>query len=120
MSFARNPHPFFAGKYHQELYEGLDWEEVRGDKEIIPGVEVIFSPGHTAGGQSIVVTTEQGKAVIPGLCSIDETYDTDAVVIPGMHFDVFKAYDSVVRIREIADIVLPTHSQRLLGTESFP
>ena len=120
MSFARNPHPFFANKYHQHLYEGLDWETVRGDKEIIPGVEVMFTPGHTAGGQSIAVTTERGKVVIPGLCSIDENYDTEVVSIPGMHFDPIKAYDSVVRIRKMADVVLPTHSQSLLGTESFP
>ncbi len=120
LSFARNPHPFFANKYYPHLYEGLDWETIKGDKEIIPGVEAIFTPGHTAGSQSVAVTTEQGKVVISGLCSIDENYNTEELIIPGMHFDPFKAYDSVVKIRKMADIVLPTHSQSLMNTKSVP
>lgn len=120
MNFALNPHPFFAKKYTPHLYEGINWETVNGDKEIIPGVEVIFTPGHTAGSQSVAVDTAQGKMVIPGLCSVDENYDSDVVSIPDMHFDPFKAYASVVKIREIADRVLPTHSQRLVDTVTIP
>lgn len=120
MRFARNPHPFFAKKYHPHLYEGLDWETVSGDKEIAPGVEVIYTPGHTAGSQSVAVATELGRVVIPGLCSIDGNYSTDEVSIPDMHFDPFQAYESVVRIKRMADIVLPTHSQSLVHTKSIP
>ena len=68
----------------------------------------------------VVVDTGHGKVVIPGLCSIDESYDSDAVSVPGMHFDPLKAYESMVRIREIADIVLPTHSQSLIKTKTIP
>jgi len=120
MSFALNPHPLFARKYYPHLYEGLEWETVRGDKEIVPGVDVIFTPGHTAGSQSVAVDTERGKVVIPGLCSIDEDYDTEEVIIPDMHFDPFEAYESVARIKKMADIVLPTHSQSLVNTKSIP
>ncbi|MCK4818067.1 N-acyl homoserine lactonase family protein, partial [bacterium] len=118
--FAKNPHPLFAKKYYPHLYQGLAWETVRGDKEIIPGVKVIFTPGHTAGSQSVAVDTERGKVVIPGLCSIDENYETKEVIIPGMHFDPFKAYDSIVTIRKMADIILPTHSQSLVNIKSIP
>ena len=120
MNFARNPHPFFARKYYPELYEDINWELISGDREIIPGVDIMFTPGHTNGGQSVAINTDRGKVVIPGICSIDENYDTDAITVVGMHFDVYKAYDSVVRIRKTADVVLPTHSQRLANTKSFP
>lgn len=118
--FAMNPHPMFARKYHQHLYHDLNFEMVRGDSAIIPGVEVIFTPGHAAGGQSVAVTTEQGKVVIAGFCAIDENFSPQGDIIPGMHIDPLQAYDSLVRIRKIADMILPLHSQRLAHTESIP
>lgn len=120
LRFIRNPHPSCAYRYHQQLYEGLNFETIRGDAEIIPGVEVIFTPGHTPGSQSVAVATEQGKVVICGLCAIDENFTGEGVIVPGIHSDPFQAYDSIVKIRQIADVILPLHSQRLLHTTSIP
>ena len=121
LKFNRNPHPLYARTSTRQLYEGLNIETIRGDTEIIPGVEVIFTPGHTPGGQSVAVTTEQGKVVICGMCTIDENFaDEDVIIIPGMHSNPFHAYDSIVKIRKIADTILPLHSQRLIHTTSIP
>jgi len=121
LKFNRNPHPLYARTSTKQLCEGLNFETIRGDAEVIPGVEVIFTPGHTVGGQSVAVTTEQGKVVICGMCTIDENFATEGeIIIPGMHSDPFQAYDSMVKIRKIADIILPLHSQRLLNTTSVP
>ena len=119
LKFNRNPHPLYARTSTKQLCEGLNFEIIRGDTEVIPGVEVIFTPGHTVGGQSVAVTTEQGKVVICGMCTIDENFATEGeIIIPGMHSDPFQAYDSMVKIRKIADTILPLHSQRLLNTTS--
>lgn len=119
LRFARNPHPLYARTSTRQLCEGLNFETIRGDAEVITGVEAIFTPGHTVGGQSVAVTTERGKVVICGMCTIDENFTAEGdIVIPGMHSDPFQAYDSMVKIREIADTVLPLHSQRLLHTVS--
>ena len=121
LKFNRNPHPLYARTSMKQLYEGLNFETIRGDTEVIPGVEVIFTPGHTPGGQSVAVTTEQGKVVICGMCTIDENFATEGeIIIPGMHSDPFQAYDSMVKIREIADTILPLHSQSLVHTTSIP
>jgi len=121
LKFNRNPHPLYARTSMKQLCEGLNFEIIRGDAEVIPGVEVIFTPGHTPGGQSVAVTTEQGKVVICGMCTIDENFDTEGVIIiPGMHSNPFHAYDSMVKIREIADTILPLHSRRLSHTTSIP
>lgn len=122
LKFAMNPHPLFALQYlRREWYKGLRFKTVSGDTEIIPGVEVIFTPGHAAGCQSVSIITEQGKAVIVGFCSIDENFAKEGDIVPGMHTDPLKAYDSIVKIRKIAaDILLPTHSGRFLGVVSIP
>ena len=37
---------------------------VRGDQKIMPGIEVLLSPGHTIGLQTVAVNTEKGTAII--------------------------------------------------------
>ena len=121
LKFNRNPHPLYARTSTRQIYEGLNIETIRGDTEIVPGVEALFTPGHTPGGQSVAVTTEQGKVVICGMCTIDENFAIEgAIIIPGMHSSPFEAYDSMVKIRKIADTILPLHSQSLQYTESIP
>lgn len=120
LRFARNPHPLFAKKYHQHLYDGLKFVTIEGDIEIIPGVEVIFTPGHTAGTQSVVVTTKRGKAVIAGFCTIEENFSGQEDIIPANHFDPFQAYESIIKVRKIADIIIPVHSPRFLSIKSIP
>ncbi len=121
LEFNRNPHPLYSRTSTRQIYEGLNLETIRGDTEVIPGVEAIFTPGHSPGGQSVAVNTEQGKAVICGMCTIDENFASEGeIIIPGMHSNPFHAYDSMVKIRKIADTILPLHSQRLLHTTSVP
>jgi glyoxylase-like metal-dependent hydrolase (beta-lactamase superfamily II) len=120
LRFAMNPHPLFSPQYNKEWYKGLRFKTVSGDTEIIPGVEVIFTPGHAPGCQSVSVSTVQGKAVIIGFCSIDENFTKEGDIVPGLHTDPLKAYDSIVKIRKIADILLPCHSGRFLGAASIP
>jgi N-acyl homoserine lactone hydrolase len=38
------------------------WELLDGDAEVLPGLSVICTPGHTSGHQSVVVTTGPGEA----------------------------------------------------------
>jgi len=121
LRFTKHPHPLYARTHYEQLCEGLNFETIRGDTEVIPGVEIIFTPGHSPGGQSVAVNTERGKVVICGMCTIDENFATEGVIIiPGMHSDPFQAYDSMVKIRKIADTILPLHSQSLVHTTSIP
>jgi N-acyl homoserine lactone hydrolase len=46
--------------------EGLCYEELSGEAEILPGVLVIPTPGHTAGHQSLVVRGGDGTVVVAG------------------------------------------------------
>ena len=48
--------------YVREDYElpGLDWRTLDGDGEIAPGVDAVFTPGHTPGHMSYRVRTARG------------------------------------------------------------
>jgi N-acyl homoserine lactone hydrolase len=45
---------------------GLRYEELDGEAEVLPGVLVLPTPGHTAGHQSVVVRRSDGTVVIAG------------------------------------------------------
>ena len=120
LEFARNPHPLFVPLYSREFFEDLDFEVVVGDVEICEGVSLLATPGHSPGGQAVSVKTARGVAVIAGLCSIRENFEPPSpikeelpVIPPGIHTDVRVAYDSTLRIKEAADIVLPLHEPEL-------
>jgi N-acyl homoserine lactone hydrolase len=57
-------------------FPGESYVEVDGDAELFPGVSVLFTPGHSAGHQSVVVETGDGVVVLGG----DVTYSMRELV----------------------------------------
>jgi N-acyl homoserine lactone hydrolase len=47
-------------------YAGARWELLDGEREIVTGVRVVTSPGHTTGHQSIEIDTSEGPALMTG------------------------------------------------------
>ncbi|MGD8925110.1 MAG: hypothetical protein PVG64_09250, partial [Syntrophobacterales bacterium] len=83
---------------------------VKGDAEIVPGIRVILTPGHTPGGQSVAVETEKGTAVITGFCCNGNNFPSvGPAVTPGVHLNAIEAYESAQRVKEMADILIPIH-----------
>lgn len=108
-AFYRNPHPL-DHRYVPGLLDGLKVETVRGDVSFRDGIDLIFTPGHTPGGQSVVVNTAAGRAVITGFCCNDKNFpSTGPAVTPGVHTDALAAYDNIQKIRAMADILIPLH-----------
>lgn len=59
---AHDRSPELRGVYPQvniEALEDVSWERAQGEAEILPGVHVLPSPGHTAGHQCIVIRDER-------------------------------------------------------------
>ena len=128
LEFARNPHPIWAEMYDQKLLASLNFEVIDGDFKISEDVKILFTPGHSPGCQSVSVRTENGLAIIAGLCSILDNYNPPAlpdgktipVIAPAIHSDLFQAYDSLMRIKELADIILPIHEPAFLTRSVIP
>src|SRR5271157_4604228 len=109
LDFFHNPHPI-DHRYYPDVLEGVNLVTVEGDATIIDGIKVLFTPGHTPGGQSVVVETSRGKAIITGLCCNAENFPAGGgVVAPGVHLDAIQAYESMKRILAAADIIVPIH-----------
>lgn len=122
IGFAQNPHPLQEIMYPRGIIGQIHFELVRGAKAILPGIAVLPVPGHTPGCQAVIIDTEKGKAVISGFCSIRENFFPPAdvkttvspfatypVIAPGIHTDVIQGYESVLKVKEIADIIIPLH-----------
>jgi glyoxylase-like metal-dependent hydrolase (beta-lactamase superfamily II) len=121
-------HPLFASTYApRETYaaiEALELELLDGDGEILPGLRLMVTPGHSPAGQSVIVQTANGPHVIVGMCTIAENFfppeevlrkGTYKVIPTGMHIDPIVCYDSMLAIKAIPDArILPFHDIAVL------
>ncbi len=131
LDFALNPHPMMAGAYQRHLFENLNFETIQGDVDLAPGVRLLFTPGHTPGTQSVAVETGAGLAVITGFCCLAESFSpqsspawkgaaTPLVIPSGIHTDMVQAYDSMMRVKEMADIIIPFHEPSIAAKACIP
>ena len=127
LEFAKNPHPAAASAYSREFFEGLNFEVISGDTRICEEVSTLSTPGHSPGGQSVSIKTAQGTAIIASLCTIWENFkptspmkETTPVIAPGIHTNHLDAYDSLLRIKDMADIVVPLHDPEFQQKSSIP
>ncbi|MBI0583840.1 MAG: MBL fold metallo-hydrolase [Methanomassiliicoccus sp.] len=78
------------------------------DIELIPGVKIFHTPGHTRGSLSVGVETSEGKYVIAG--DAFPTKDNfDKWCTPMINYDMGIALKSMKRISYLADFIVPGH-----------
>ncbi|MFH1090616.1 MAG: N-acyl homoserine lactonase family protein [Pseudomonadota bacterium] len=118
--FYLDPHPL-DHRYFPDILEGADLEIIEGDVQIEPGLEVILTPGHTPGGQSVVINTKAGRAVITGFCCNDKNFPANGpVVAPGVHLNAIEALESAQRVKDLADILIPVHDLSIGARPRIP
>lgn len=126
----QDPHPLdfrYLEDFIFEIREAGQIKTLSGDTEIVPGIEVIHTPAHTAGGLSVAVNTAKGRAIITGFCCLLENfYPPKAitgmemeVIPPGTHVNTYEAYDIMCRIKEQADLLLPLHEPKFAVMETI-
>lgn len=126
LEFAANPHPIQAGWFAELPQDRL--EIVDGDKEILEGIRVFLTPGHTPGGQSILIETDNGPTCLCGLCTILENLHPPAelrqmgvrAITPAIHTNAMQAYDSLIKILELSDQVVALHDISYKSVERIP
>jgi N-acyl homoserine lactone hydrolase len=83
-------------------YAGARWELLDGDRQIMPGVRTVTTPGHTPGHQSIEIETTAGPALMTGdACWTVEMLEGQAPR-EGMMEDVPTFNRSLEKIRRLA------------------
>jgi hypothetical protein len=74
----------------------------------------------------VEINTASGKIVIPGFCCVGDTFKQTAamkhrgweVTIPLIHQDARETYDSALKVKKIADIILSLHGSEYIGVEA--
>ena len=118
--FFQNPHPI-DHRYFPDLWDEVEVVQVDGDAEIVAGVQVFLTPGHTVGGQSILINTRRGKAVITGFCCNEQNFPVKGPIVPpGVYLNLIEAYESARRVKELADILIPLHDLSVGRQRNIP
>ena len=122
LDYALTPHPLDASFYSKSTFENLNMELIDGEKEIIPGVSVFLTPGHTPGGQSVEIKTAFGKVIVAGFCCQLANFEQDEkmkdrnweVTAPLIHQDVRQAYDSVLKVKHMGGTIIALHDSAFM------
>jgi len=69
----------------------------------------------------VVGINETDQGVITGFCCNDKNFPTTGPAIaPGVHIDLTEAYDSIQKIKQMADILIPLHDLSIGRKKSIP
>ncbi len=126
-----NPHPLdfrYLEDYIEEVEQNGQIQVMTGDTQVVTGITCLHTPAHTDCGMSVVIDTVKGKAVITGFCVIRENFEPPRevqamemdVIPPGTLVNAFEAYDIILKVKEIADILLPLHEPSFAAVDSIP
>jgi glyoxylase-like metal-dependent hydrolase (beta-lactamase superfamily II) len=125
-----DPHPLdfrYLEDYIEDVEENGQVKPLTENREILPGIEVIHTPAHTPGGLTVLVETEKGKAAITGFCVIMEnlyppkqiTAMEMEVIPPGTNVNPYEAYDIMITVKKMADILIPLHEPTFASIETI-
>jgi len=109
-----------ANRYLASLKGTKRLRLIRGDKKILPGIELLLAPGHTVGLQAVAVNTEKGKAIVGS--DVAHTFSSFRTDIPSAIItDMIawmKTYDKIRKKASSPDLLFPGHDLALL--ENYP
>jgi N-acyl homoserine lactone hydrolase len=110
--YVRDPHPndWATPKYTNAIMDRLRVREVREGDQVVPGVSVIETPGHTVGSISLLVDGPDGSVCIAG----DALPHARSVFtgLPAIIFDREEhARDSIRKIMAASDVIYPGHDR---------
>lgn len=93
---------------------------LKGDQEVLPGIECLLAPGHSTGLQAVAVKTARGTAVLGSDCAhIFRNYREDwpsAIIVDLVGW--MKTYDKLRAKASSPDLLFPGHDP--LMSEEYP
>ena len=126
-----DPHPLdfrYVPDYIEDVEENGQLRMVEADGELFDGIRVMHTPAHTEGGLTVLVETDGGTAAITGFCVINENFfppkqiramEMD-VIPPGTHVNAYEAYDILLNLKNMADILIPLHEPAFATGRPIP
>ncbi|NLE09920.1 MAG: N-acyl homoserine lactonase family protein [Actinobacteria bacterium] len=123
LAYALNPLPAHKPAYDVELSR-MELDLLDGDAEIVDGIRVITTPGHSPGCQAVLVDTEKGLFVLAGdtiAHYVNMDVPEGASFWPGpLYVDLRQYYESLDRLRDLGGTILPGHDTLVLQKTVYP
>jgi N-acyl homoserine lactone hydrolase len=92
---------------------------IGAEGELLPGIRILHTPGHTPGSISLEVRTSEGPLILAGdLVAVSS--ELDGAVLPGLIADEREATESLLRLRALGVRVLPSHDPGLFEGADGP
>ena len=99
-------------------------QAVEGDVTILPGIDLIYLPGHTPGFQGVLVNTNNGKYLLAGdNLNLFENIDTSEKrehTIAGNYYSLPEYVQSLDKMNSLYDHILPGHDMKLFDYPKYP
>lgn len=96
----------------------LRMRALEGDVDVVPGISVIVTPGHTPGSQTVLVDTAEGRYALVGDWAYTQENITNHKAV-GDVLDNVAWYQSYDKIMNTHAIILPTHDDAVLEREYY-
>ncbi len=112
--FAFAPDTFVAGQYMRNHFDlPVRYEQIEGDRMLLPGVSVVKTAGHSPGHQSVIVKLRSGAVHIVAGDAVS-TRDNVRLNIPGSNvWSAELAAESTSRLGHLTDLLsaglFPSH-----------
>ncbi len=108
LAYSANPDRFMRGGYVREFYQDLHFETVDGRHNLTNGVELMDTPGHTPGHQSVILQVGETKVVYTGDAAplLENIERRD---ITGIVYDPVSELRSIDRLRAEGGSVIASH-----------
>jgi glyoxylase-like metal-dependent hydrolase (beta-lactamase superfamily II) len=107
------------GYLRSDFDHGLRWLGVEGDVALLPGVQLIHTPGHSPGHQSIMLDVPEAGTVIVCGDSVNTRDNVRLDVAPGITVSAAEAVVSIHRLIAMASwhdaLLLPSHDLEFWG-----
>jgi len=120
----RPPFKHVADEAANEYLSSLEGTDrlvlLKGDQEILPGIECLLAPGHTVALQAVAVNTAKGTAILGSDCAhVFRNYQEDwpsALIVDLVAW--MKTYEKLRERASSLDLMFPGHDS--LMSENYP
>jgi N-acyl homoserine lactone hydrolase len=123
LEYWKDPLRVHRQAYRIELPEA-GFDLLDGDAEVLPGIKVILTPGHSPGSQSVLVDTAEGLYVLPGDAvphfANMEVGAGEPFWPNGIYVDLRQYYESLDRLKNLKGTILPGHDLRVTKKNRYP
>lgn len=91
-------------------------ELIKKDEELVPGISTLLVPGHTPGGMALVLRDADMPVTVVAGDAVKNIAELASGYVPKA-WDVVASAQSIKKIRDIAEIVIPGHDRILKVTK---